>query len=120
MRYRVVVRGSSVPILLAAFVVLGPTDVFAQSPVITSAPSFVTAGPDFAHDVLGNPWDFSDTLDLSPFPDELGGWTISASTARTQGRSAFLSGGNFVGRTTTGGGNMVPLLYRGGGITSFT
>ena len=44
---------------------------------------------DFATDVLANPWDFADEADLSPFPDELAGWTISSSTARTVGRRAF-------------------------------
>ena len=86
----------------------------AQSPVITSYPSRVGAGPDYATDVLVNPWDFADPNDLSPFPDELSGWTNSATTARTTGRSAFLSSDHFVARTTAGGGNLIPLLFRGG------
>jgi hypothetical protein len=109
--------------LLAAIMITGVSaaDASAQSPVITSVPSLVAAGSDYATDVLANPWDFSDQFDLSPFPDELGGWTISSSSARTVGRSAFLSGGRFVGRTSTGGNALVPLLYRGGvGLTSLT
>jgi hypothetical protein len=109
--------------LLTAIMITGVSaaETSAQSPVITSAPSLVSAGPDYATDVLANPWDFSDPLDVSPFPDELAGWTISASTARTVGRSAFLSAGRFVGRTTTGGNGLIPMLYRGGvGVTSLT
>jgi hypothetical protein len=86
----------------------------AQSPAITSAPSLVAAGPDYATDVLANAWDFSDALDLSPFPDELAGWTISGSSARTIGRSAFLSAGRFAGHTALGGNDLIPMLYRGG------
>jgi hypothetical protein len=90
------------------------SDAAAQTPEITFVPPLLNAGPDFATDVLANPWDFSDQLDLSPFPDELGGWTISSNTGRTIGRSAFLNGGYFAGRTLRGGGNLVSLLYRGG------
>ena len=100
--------------LTLAAVLLMATTAAAQSPVIQSIPSLVPAGPDFATDVLANPWDFADEADLSPFPDELGGWTISSSTARTIGRRAFLAGGTFSARTSTDGNNMVPLLYRGG------
>ncbi len=98
---------------LAIFAVFSP-DAAAQSPVITSAPSLVAAGPDYATDVLNNPWDLTDISDLSPFPDEFSGWTNSATTARTIGRAAFLSNGQFVARTTPGGANLIPLLYRGG------
>jgi hypothetical protein len=68
----------------------------AQSPVITAVPHVVPAGSDYPTDVLGNPWDFSDVFDLSPHPGEFTGWTISANTARTTGRDAFLSSGRLV------------------------
>src|SRR4051812_29022828 len=33
------------------------------------------AGPDYATDVLGDPWDFCNIDDISPDPNEVGGWT---------------------------------------------
>lgn len=112
---RVLLKGWCVSLLLTVpIIVLNTSPGDAQSPVITSHPGILPAGPDFATDALGDPWDFSNPEDLSPFPDEFPGWTISGSEARRTGRAAFLSGGAFVGRTTTGGGNLVPLLYRGG------
>jgi hypothetical protein len=108
--------------LAAVLVVCSWATALAQTPQITSVPNPVPAGLDYASDILGDQWDFSNQADLSPFPDEFSGWTISATTARTQGRLAFLSGGQFVGRTTTGGSNLVPLLFRGGAdfLTSST
>ena len=93
----------------------------AQRPVITNAPRSVSAGVDFATDVLSDPWDFSNEADLGPFPDELGGWTASGD-ARVHGRRVFLRDGYFVARTTRPGGNLIPLLFRGGRdfITSAT
>src|SRR5687767_11897681 len=33
------------------------------------------AGPDFATDVLGDPWDFCNPEDVAPYPLEVVGWT---------------------------------------------
>jgi hypothetical protein len=101
------------------FLAMTALDASAQTPFITDCPPLVAAGPDYATDVLANAWDFSDQLDLSPFPEEFAGWTISGNLARTIGRSAFLSGGKFVGQTQ--GSPLIPLLYRGGvGVDSLT
>jgi hypothetical protein len=93
-----------------------PGAAAAQGPVISpSTPTVLAAGPDFATDVLANPWDFSDANDLSPFPDDIVGWTISGSLGRSIGRTAYLQNGKFVGTTAPpGNNNFVTLLYRGG------
>ena len=103
-----------VAISILGLVALGVSaaDVAAQ-PQITSLQSVLPAGPDFATDVLGNPWDFSDERDLSPYPYEFGGWTITNTLARTVGRRAFLNNGRFTARTDASGHNTLPLLYPG-------
>lgn len=101
-------------LVAATIVALLPAHAHAQNPVITSGNQTVVAGADYATDILGDPWDFSNVADVSPFPDELAGWTISGTRARTEGRSAFISGGNFTARTALGANNTIPLLYRGG------
>jgi hypothetical protein len=71
------------------------------------------AGPDFATDVLGDPWDFANPEDLSPDPDEFGGWTQHAAARVIGTASAFLSGGAFRGQANNGDPQL-SLLYRGG------
>jgi hypothetical protein len=84
-------------------------------PVITSPNNgtVVVAGSDFATDVYNDAWDFSNEDDLSPFPDEYGGWQHTAA-ARLNGRSVFLNSGRFVSTTDTSAGNKISMLYRGG------
>ena len=95
------------------------SSVAAAQVLITSpAPGQVfQAGPDFATQVHNDPWDFSNVEDLSPFPDEIGGWIISPA-ARATGRSTFLTPSGptrwFTATTDTAAGNLVPLLFRGG------
>ncbi|MDH4064041.1 MAG: hypothetical protein OEW19_06550, partial [Acidobacteriota bacterium] len=82
-------------------------------PSISLSGSVFAAGPDFATDTLGDPWDFSNVDDLSPFPDEQYGWQ-SSSQARAAGREVFLNNGRFQATTDTSGGNKVSMLFRGG------
>jgi hypothetical protein len=64
----------------------------------THPPDFrFPAGPDFATDVLGDPWDFSNAEDISPNPEELGGWVQSEAARTTGTAAAFLQGGVFRG-----------------------
>src|SRR5436190_16107130 len=64
------------------------------------------AGPDYATDVLGDPWDFSNREDVSPDPNEQLGWA-----------SFLVNSGQAGGTTTrTSGGSIdttMSLLYRG-------
>ena len=88
------------------------TQAWAQQPSITSWPSTVAAGPDYATDVLGNSWDLSQPWDLGQYTEEYAGWTITGPTLRTQGVGAFINNGRFVG-TTTGNTNLISMLFRG-------
>jgi hypothetical protein len=67
---------------------LGAASAAQAQPVITSPSSgqIFRAGPDFASDVLQDPWDFSNVEDVSPNPDEVGGWASPTPSAwRTYG-----------------------------------
>lgn len=45
-------------------------------PSISLGRSVFPAGPDYATDVLQDPWDFLDPLDVAPDPDQTGGWSV--------------------------------------------
>ncbi len=70
------------------------------------------AGPDYATDVLHDPWDYNNIEDIGHHPDDYTGWAQSNS-ARTSGPGIFLSGGRFVATNATGDPK-VGLLYAGG------
>jgi hypothetical protein len=91
-------------------------------PVVTSPlPNQVFgAGPDFATDVLQDPWDFNNAADLTPDPDQMFGWApAQMQLGRVNGvGAAFLTsaGGNGLFRGFGDGtlaDNQVTLLYRG-------
>lgn len=85
----------------------------AQGPVVTlrNGPVF-KAGPDYATDVLQDPWDFLNPDDIAPDPDQTGGFSYPASdTIRTIGTGpAFISNGWFQGIPASD--PAVTLLYR--------
>jgi len=84
----------------------------AQGPSITLPGAVLMAGPDYATDVLQDPWDFSNAEDIAPDPDQFGGWVQpSSATQRLQGTAAsFLSNGWF--RGVAEGDTGLTLLYR--------
>ena len=69
-------------------------------------------GPDFASDVLQDPWDFANAEDVAPDADQLLGWVSPVpETVRTVGTGeSFISGGRF--RGVPGMDSNVTLLYR--------
>jgi len=69
-------------------------------------------GPDFASDMLQDPWDFANSEDVAPDADQLLGWVSpSPETVRTVGTGqSFISGGRF--RGVPGMDSNVGLLYR--------
>ena len=86
----------------AIFVLLGlaTLSIRAQSGATITFPGLLPAGPDFATDVLGDPWDLSNPEDLSPDATETAHWI-----------SPTVSGGLFTGTTTSDSG--IGLLHRG-------
>ena len=99
---------------------LATASAAAQSVSLVGAPAGnrYAAGPDFATDVLQDPWDFSNAADISPDP------TSSAAGPRAGRRvpvgtaAAFLANGAFSATTlasgATAGDPKLSLLYRGG------
>jgi hypothetical protein len=86
--------------------------VAAAQPALSLSGSVFRAGPDFATDTMGDPWDFSNVGDLDPHPDTYANWTVGPQ-ARAQGRSVFLSNGRFQGTTDITDQARVSLLFRG-------
>ena len=105
---------------LGAILLAGIASSALAQPVITSpaAGQVFKAGPDFATDVLQDPWDFSNDADISPSPDEFGGWATSPANLWTANGTGptFInsSAGRFVGQAA--GDNQMMLLYRGDAI----
>ena len=64
---------------LGAVLAAGVASSASAQPSITSPAigQVFKAGPDYATDVLQDPWDFSNHADISPNPDEFGGWATS-------------------------------------------
>ena len=69
-------RGSQVFRGIVVLLGLSAASAAQAQPVVTSPSSgqIFRAGPDFASDVLQDSWDFSNVEDVSPNPDEFGGW----------------------------------------------
>ena len=105
---------------LGAVLVTGvATSAFAQPSITSPAMGQVfKAGPDYATDVLQDPWDFSNHADVSPNPDEFGGWaTNPANLWNANGTGpTFINTaiGRFVGQAA--GDNQLMMLYRGDAI----
>jgi len=78
--------------------------------ILSPAPNArLKAGPDFATDVLGDPWDMSNAEDISPDPAQFVGWS-----------SFGLTGQGEVGGTTTSSAASFALMSPGflGGLNS--
>lgn len=105
---------------LLTLLLIGMATVVQAQPVITSPSSgqVFKAGPDFASDVLQDAWDFSNYEDLSPSPDEFGGWATNPPNLwnATGTGPAFINTGvgRFVGQAA--GDNQLMLLHRGDAI----
>jgi hypothetical protein len=100
-------------VLTAVWIALSATVANAQGPSISlPGGSIYKAGPDYASDVLQDPWDFDNVEDLSPDPDEFGGWVAPAPAAvRLNGPGhSFLSNGWM--RGTAAGDTRLSLLHR--------
>jgi hypothetical protein len=100
--------------IVCAIVLSGLTAAAVEAqPSMSLSGTVFAAGPDFATDIHNDAWDFNNVDDLSPFPDEQLGWTISPQ-ARLSGRGVFLNNGRFQATTDPSAGNKVSLLFRGG------
>lgn len=98
-------RTRPLPIVVAGVaLLLAAGEAGAQSLTITSptANTRLAAGPDYATDVLGDPWDMSNPEDISIDPQELSGWT----------NFGFKAGGD-VGGTVTGNPASIAFLRPG-------
>jgi hypothetical protein len=98
--------------LLTGLLSFGTSIALAQAPSMSLSGSVFPAGPDFATDTQGDPWDFSNIADVDPHPNGQSGWTTTAQAHR-QGRSIFLNGGRFQATTDTTDQARVSVLFRG-------
>jgi hypothetical protein len=64
----------------------------AQSGITITFPSRLAAGPDFATDVLKDPWDFSSIADLGVYPGETVGWQNNAKVIDPAGHPGWAGG----------------------------
>lgn len=83
--------------IVLTILVGGAAGAAAQGLSLT-VPSVVPAGPDFATEVLQDPWDMENAEDLSPHPHEWLGWDKS-DQAMSEGAKVFLTSGRFSART---------------------
>jgi hypothetical protein len=72
-----------------------------QGTITITFPAVIAAGPDYATDVLRDPWDMSNAADVSPEPTDVAGW------------SSFSVSGGVAGGTTAINDAGVGFLYRG-------
>jgi len=83
--------------ILAAVFLIFSHAVFAQALTITSPlnDARLPAGPDYATEVLGDPWDMSNPEDISIDPDDRSGWATFAfpGDGTVGGTTAPLAGG---------------------------
>lgn len=101
-------------VLTAVWIGLSATAANAQGPTISlPGGSIYKAGPDYASDVLQDPWDFSNIEDLSPDPNEFGGWVSPApETVGMNGTGqSFLSPDGWM-RGVAAGDTRMSLLHR--------
>lgn len=82
-------------VVSAAWILFTPT-LAAQSGVSIVSPSanaVLVAGPDFATDVLGDPWDMSNAEDISKDPEQRRGWTnFGFANGRVGGTTTYVFG----------------------------
>ena len=76
-----------------------------SSALVVGVAPWLAAGPDYATDVLGDPWNMCDAADISPLPDERIGWAADFGLAS--------SGPCKIGGTTTATPAQLSFLYRG-------
>ena len=89
--------------LAALFIAAGIATPRAKSSGLTiTFPARIAAGPDYATDVLRDPWDMSNVEDISPYPGDTQGWA-----------SFSVSGGQAGGTTSTSAGAGVGFLNPG-------
>ena len=67
-------RFSALALVLAFAAVMGPPSR-AQATISVTFPTRLAAGPDYATEVLGDPWDMCNAQDISPDPDQLVGFS---------------------------------------------
>src|SRR4051812_34538381 len=90
-------RSKTRAVLLAhAAVVFLLSPVVAQAQVTITSPAanqVLPAGPDFATDVIGDPWDMSNTADIAVDPAQKKGWTnFGFSSGRVGGTLTLVNG----------------------------
>ena len=67
-------RSSALALVLAFTGVMGPP-ARAQGTISVKFPARLAAGPDYATEVMGDPWDMCNAQDISPDPDQLVGFS---------------------------------------------
>src|SRR5215210_5775589 len=79
---------------LAVVVTLRPGLAAAQVTISTpSANQVLPAGPDYATDILGDPWDMSNAADITVDPAQKKGWsTLAFSGGKVGGTLALVNG----------------------------
>ncbi len=81
----------AVAMTIAGLVVASPAGA---QVVIQNFPTRLAAGPDYATEVLGDPWDMSNAADIGLSPYETGHWaTFSVSGGLAGGTTALTPGG---------------------------
>lgn len=81
-------------VLVLAFAGLNPSSG-AQGTISVTFPARLAAAPDYATEVLGDPWDMCNSQDVSPDPNQVIGWsnfTFQNSPCRAGGTTAPVSG----------------------------
>ncbi len=105
--------------LCVTMIVTSAVPALGQAPTITSpTPNQVfRAGPDYASDVLHDPWDFNNPEDIAQHPHMYLGWNESTS-ALSNGPSAFLTTPGWFTGTSNHTNPGLGLLYSGGALAA--
>ena len=93
---RVLSRALAALAVAAALWTLNSNPVSAQGGLTISSPAagaILAAGPDYATDVLGDPWDMSNVEDVARDPAQVVGWTnFSVANGVAGGTTALVNG----------------------------
>lgn len=113
-------RRAATKFAIAVFILVSAAahPAMAQAPALSSPAhgQIFPAGPDYATDVLHDPWDFSNSEDISQHPDEYLGWAQSNAARDVQGPAVFLQNGRFVAQSSSTDPGL-GLLYAGQYLT---